>query len=362
LLPLLPRALTSLNTLKRAPMNDERTRAIPPIMHRDTALEVLAPARLHLGFLELGGDSVRRFGSLGFAIEAFPTIVRVAASDTDALSGSEAKRAADILARLRARFAVDRPVSIEVRAAPPAHAGLGSGTQLALALGTAVTRLSGLDVSPRRLAHALERGARSGVGIAAFEHGGFVVDAGSGPRTEVPPMLARLAFPEPWRVLLMLDPGAAGLHGALESTAFDRLAPEPPQVSAELCRLTLLGVLPGLVEHDLAAFGAAVTEIQAIVGDHFAPAQGGRFLSPRVARALAWLRSRGVACVGQSSWGPTGFAVVADASDAQAHVEAWRREHGGGGLEWQVCTARNRGAHVSSVVAHRARAGDGRQA
>ncbi len=331
-------------------------------MHRDTAVEVLAPARLHLGFLDLSADGGRRFGSLGVAIEAFPTLVRVTASDVDEVTGTNAERLAQMLARLRARFAVDRRVAIDVRAAPPAHAGLGSGTQLALAVGTAVTRLHGLDIPVRRVAHELARGARSGIGIAAFEHGGFVVDAGSGVRTDVPPVVARLAFPESWRVLLLLDPGAAGLHGTLESAAFDQLPPEPAHKSAELCRLTLMGVLPGLVEQDLGTFGTAVTRIQAIVGDHFAPAQGGRFLSPRVARALAWLHARGVACVGQSSWGPTGFAVVADATEAQAHVDAWRREHGAAGLEWLVCAARNRGAHISSVVAHRARAGDGRQA
>lgn len=327
-------------------------------MLRDSAVEVLAPARLHLGFLDLSGDRGRRFGSLGLAIDAFPTVVRATASERDDLAGGA--RVAAILARLRERFAIERPVALDVHAAPPAHAGLGSGTQLALAVGKAVTEVCGLALSARELAQALARGARSGIGIAAFEHGGFVVDAGPGAGGHVPPVVARVAFPETWRVLLLLDPASGGLHGSLESEAFDRLPPEPPAVSGELCRLTLMGVLPGLVERDLQRFGAAVTEIQARVGDHFAPAQGGRFLSRRVAEALAWLQARGVACVGQSSWGPTGFAVVADADEAQAHVEAWHRERPSSGLGWQVCSGRNRGAHVSSVVAHRARAGDGR--
>jgi beta-RFAP synthase len=328
-------------------------------MHRDNAVEVLAPARLHLGFLDLSGDRARRFGSLGLAVDAFPTLVRAAESERDEL-GAGATRAGAILARLRECFALDRPLALDVRSAPPAHAGLGSGTQLALAVGQAVTQLCGLAVSTRDLARALGRGARSGIGIAAFEHGGFVVDAGPGAAGGLPPIVARVAFPQSWRVLLMLDPAATGLHGAAEREAFDRLPPQPAAVSGELCRIAMMDVLPGLAEQDLARFGAGVTEIQAIVGDHFAPAQGARFLSPAVTHALAWLQSRGVACVGQSSWGPTGFAMVADAHEAQAHVDAWRREHDASRLTWQVCSGRNRGAHVSSVIAHRARTGDGR--
>jgi beta-RFAP synthase len=329
-------------------------------MHRDTAVEVLAPARLHLGFLDLSVDRGRRFGSLGLAIEAFPTVVRAAASDDDAVAGSDAARAATVLAQVRRRFAIDAAIALDVRASPPAHAGLGSGTQLALAIGTAVTRLCGRAVPARMLASELARGGRSGIGIAAFEHGGLIVDAGWGDSTPLPPVVARLPFPETWRVLLILDPAAQGLHGAVELQAFERLPPQPARVSGDLCRLALMGVLPALVEQDLARFGAAVTEIQAIVGDHFAPAQGGRFLSPRVAQALAWLEERGVTCVGQSSWGPTGFAVVANAAEAQAHIDAWHDEQPTGALVWQTCSARNRGAHVSSVLAHRLRARDGR--
>ena len=37
----------------------------------------------------------------------------------------------------------------------------------------------------------------------------------------------------------------------------------------------------------MAEFGPSITEVQRIVGDHFAPAQGGRFASSRVADVLA---------------------------------------------------------------------------
>ncbi len=78
--------------------------------------------------------------------------------------------------------------------------------------------------------------------------------------------------------------------------------------------------------------GARCSELQRIVGDHFASAQGGRFASARVAAALARLEAEGVTCVGQSSWGPTGFAVVESEAVAAQAVALLEKEFAGAGL------------------------------
>ena len=100
--------------------------------------------------------------------------------------------------------------------------------------------------------------------------------------------------------------------------------------------------LPALAEARLDAFGAAITEIQATVGDHFAPAQGGRFSSPVVASALERLGALGAACRGQSSWGPTGFVVAASAAEAAGWV-ATLTDLSAAGLRPQVVQANNQG-------------------
>ena len=79
--------------------------------------------------------------------------------------------------------------------------------------------------------------------------------------------------------MLILHPAAQGLHGAAETAAFRSLPPFPEARAAHLCRLVMMNLLPALVEADLFEFGRAVNELQRIVGDHFAPAQGGRFSS-----------------------------------------------------------------------------------
>ena len=108
----------------------------------------------------------------------------------------------------------------------------------------------------------------------------------------------------------------------------------------------------GVAEADLRRFGSAITELQQRVGDYFAPAQGGRFASPHVAAALAWLESAGVAGFGQSSWGPTGFAFAPSRADAERMAALARRHPNARMLDIRICVGLNRGAEV---VAHELR-------
>src|SRR5690606_12370632 len=147
---------------------------------------------------------------------------------------------------LCARLALP-PVAIRVEEAIPPHAGLGSGTQLALAIGAGLVRLYGLDLGARAIAALTERGARSGIGVGTFEQGGFVLDGGRDPSGGTPPVLLRTEFPHAWRFILVLDAQASGLHGVDEQEAFARLPPFPAERAAHLCRLVLMRLLPALV-------------------------------------------------------------------------------------------------------------------
>ena len=308
-------------------------------------VEVVASARLHMGFFDLNGGLGRRFGSFGLSLDGPRTVVTIARADRDRMQGCEAARAAQVLGAMTAALGLPGGHAVAVKSAIPAHSGLGSGTQLALAVAAALRRLHGLAADPRGDAARLARGARSGIGIGLFEQGGLVVDGGRGDATEVPPLLARLPVPAEWRVLLLLDPAGHGLSGAMERAAFADLPPMPEAACGEICRRVLLGVLPGLAEADLPAFGAAVTRIQHIMGDHFARAQGGRFTSARVGAALAALERLGAHGVGQSSWGPTGFAFAADEDEAARLARAVAAE----GLDIMTGRALNRGASIAAV-------------
>ena len=123
------------------------------------------------------------------------------------------------------------------------------------------------------------------------------------------------------------------------------MPPFPEASAAEICRLTLMQILPAVAEVDIAGFGAGVERVQDIVGDHFAPAQGGRFASAQVRRVAERLKARGAHGIGQSSWGPTGFAFAADDEEAR-RIAREARADCPPGIEIKVCKALNRGAEI----------------
>ncbi len=314
------------------------------------SVQVSAPGRLHMGFLDLNGELGRRFGSVGLALDPVCTRLHAERADSVEVSGDAPERTARVADRMLAQLGRPGGIRLHLETAIPEHVGLGSGTQLALAIGAAASRLYGLSWETPRIAHELDRGARSGIGVGAFDHGGFLLDGGRGATDRPPPLLSRLPFPSAWRVLLLLDTGEHGLHGNAELQAFRDLPRFPAASAAELCRIALMQLLPAIHEADLAGFAEAIWALQTRVGDHFAPAQGARFTSPLVAELLEQAAAAGLPA-GQSSWGPTGFVVLPD----QAAAERYRAtlQQAQPALDFRICQGRNTGAEVLEHQARR---------
>lgn len=295
------------------------------------AVSVRAPARLHLGFLDMNGGFGRKFGSLGLAITDVDTSLIAEYADDIDITGPSSERAANYAEQVLSHFGINGGVKMKIKSAIPEHAGLGSGTQLSLAVASAITHLYELtEQQATHLAAMLHRGARSGVGIGTFMYGGFIVDGGRGENTEVPPVISHMPFPEHWRIVLMFDDEAEGINGVPERRAFNTLAPMNEAMSGILCRLTLMQVLPAISENDCARFGEAITQIQNIVGDYFSNVQGGRYTSPFLKPILETMADEGATGMGQSSWGPTGFAIFPDETMAfqalKKRREEWKSE------------------------------------
>lgn len=309
-------------------------------------VRVKAPARLHFGFLDLHGGLGRRFGSIGVAIDT-PAVGLVAErAGALAVEGQEAERVRGYVHAAAGHLGLSSDLAIRIEEAIPPHAGFGSGTQLALSVAAALAALHGRPFAPADFADALDRGNRSGVGLAAFTQGGVIVDGGRDAGGAPPPVVARLPYPEAWRIILILDEGMTGVHGSREVEAFRDLPRFPEDQAAEICRIVLMQVLPALATAELEGFGSGISRIQRLIGDHFAPHQGGRYASPRVAEALYAIAAKGIAGYGQSSWGPTGFALVASEAQAQALVAELGPR---GPLRFVVARGRNSGATVTSL-------------
>ncbi|HXY59933.1 MAG TPA: beta-ribofuranosylaminobenzene 5'-phosphate synthase family protein [Methylocystis sp.] len=323
-----------------------------PALSNVNEVRVAAPARLHLGFLDLDGGVGRKFGGLGLSISGPRTRLTLTRADANAVEGPEVVRAKALLERAQAALAPGRAHRLVVHEAIPAHAGLGSGTQLALAVAAALRRLEDLPADAEADADLLQRGARSGLGAGLFTRGGFVVDGGRGASGRPPPIVSRLPFPAAWRILLISDPAAQGLHGEGEREAFARLPRFSAELAGEACRRVLLQALPALIEQDIAAFGEAISTIQAIAGDYFAPAQGGRrFVSAAVEKAVDALQTLGAVGGGQTSWGPTGFAFVSCEEEALRLQERAQSQRAAEGLKIQLVRGMDEGARIDAIYA-----------
>ena len=139
---------------------------------------VEAPARLHFGVLDLRGDLGRRFGGIGAAVPAPSLLLEARRAAELKAEGPDAARALEFARRFARHHGLDLRLHFCLHRSIPPHAGLGSGTQLALAVARAIAELCGLPTDVMSLAHAVDRGRRSGVGTWTFAYGGFVLEGG----------------------------------------------------------------------------------------------------------------------------------------------------------------------------------------
>lgn len=301
-----------------------------------------------MGFFDLSGSLGRHFGSIGVALNEISTRLSASPAATRLVTGPSSKRAELCLTMLCQALGVSDQLRIRIDSAIPEHVGLGSGTQMALAIGMALNGIYGLGLSVRQIAAVTERGLRSGIGIGIFERGGLVVDGGRGEKTITPPVLVQMDIPEDWRFVLVFDERGQGLHGSQEVQAFSQLPPFSALEAARLCYLLLMQGLPAVAEQDLGKFGEVITELQRSVGEHFASAQGGVFTSPEVAQVMAWLAGQGAVALGQTSWGPTGFCALQGVVLAEALAQQARERFAHfDKVTIVVASARNSGGEVA---------------
>lgn len=267
---------------------------------------VRTPRRLHLGLIDPTGSLGRRFGSIGVAIEGGYE-VRVLLSEKMEIKaqGEDIETIEKTLGKMNAAFGTGVNYLVEVRHGIPRHVGLGSTTQLSLAVGTAVARLNGIQVSIAELARVLGRGKNSGAGIYTFVYGGFVLDGGV--RNSIPPLVLREDFPGEWAFLLVIPELKRGPDEEEEKPAMESSFGDV-EAAREISHRILLGLLPALKERNIKAFGEHLSAIQKLVGRHFAGFQGGEFRED-ISLIVEFLNEKTYGA-GQSSWGPTVYGLI----------------------------------------------------
>ena len=319
-------------------------------------IHIQTGSRLHFGLLAVQAPTGRNFGGVGLMVDVPSCQLRVSLSDKDQIDATDnlVPRLTEWRRRYRELCPVEHrppPCRIEVQQAIPSHVGLGSGTQTALALAAALAALAGeARVPATELARRVGRGLRSALGIHGFEQGGFLVEAGKWEPEEISPLVSRVTFPDEWRLLLITPRDKRGLSGESERSAFAQLGSMPDSMTDRLCRIALMELIPAVQTRDFESVSTALFEFGRLNGEYFAPIQGGVFADPRMSELANWLRSRGCLGVGQSSWGPTLFALCRDEVEVAERRNEIFRLSVESNLELFVVRPRNESATYSSSV------------
>jgi beta-RFAP synthase len=296
----------------------------------------------------------RQFGGVGMMVDHPGIEMTVTQAPMWSATGPLAARALEFAQIYCNSSGVKEAFRLNIESAIPEHVGLGSGTQLGLAVARAMVEITGGqpwgDLSRDNLWLAMNfgRGRRSAIGAHGFTAGGLIVEGGKISDMAISPLLVRQDFPEDWHALLVTPRGLQGAHGLRESGAFADLATRDrdDRTTEALCRLVLLAMLPALGDEDLATFGEALYDFNRRVGEMFQPVQGGIYAHPRIEEIVKMLRRAGVKGVGQTSWGPTVFAIVP--SHEIGTVRDWLIRKGIANEEMVVTLPCNHGAVVNA--------------
>jgi beta-ribofuranosylaminobenzene 5'-phosphate synthase len=307
---------------------------------------VKTPARLQLGLIDLNGNLGRIFGGLGLGINRPNVILEVQSSEKLSVTGERKEQVKTLANHFLKTYNIKANVNINVKQVIPEHMGLGSGTQLALAVATTLAKLFDVNASVQELAGVMGRGKRTSVGTTIFEQGGFVVDGGKTTNEKkFPTTIFCQPFPKDWRIVVAVPDVNKGLANKEESDAFKELKPMKPEEAGKICRLTIMKLLPALFEIEIKSFGEALTQIQIVIGEHFAEVQGGIYSSQAATEGIALLQKLGVHGAGQSSWGPVFYGITTkdEARKIEGEIKLFLKRSVGGQVF--VAKANNRGAY-----------------
>jgi len=272
---------------------------------------VEAPSRLHFGLLSVpvGEQAGRSFGGVGLMLDRPRVMVQVERAERWTAAGPDAERALQAGQRFCESLDVADAFTINVIESPEHHAGLGSGTALALSVARAIACETGNgQLSSCELARHVGRGKRSAIGIHGFALGGLIIEHGKLPGEAIAPLVHHRPLPEAWRIVLARPAIEPAWHGDRETNAFGTA-----QISNQreaMLRLVEQSMLPALDAEDIHAFGEAVHQFNRLAGEAFRQAQDGAYAHPDIEELIDAIRHSGIAGAGQSSWGPTVFAIV----------------------------------------------------
>ncbi|MFQ5976350.1 MAG: beta-ribofuranosylaminobenzene 5'-phosphate synthase [Candidatus Hydrothermarchaeales archaeon] len=279
---------------------------------------IVTPSRIHMTLIDLNASIGRMDGGLGLALVSPNIKVNAQKSDKTKVEGPIADKAEAAAGKVLKRLNIDGGIKIRIEKAYPQHIGWGSGTQVAIAAGKAVCELYDKHISIKEIAETVGRGGTSGIGTAAFETGGFILDGGhsteekkdflpsSASKARPAPVLARYDFPD-WKIVLVVPKIRKEVHGKKEVNIFQKFCPIDISEVQKLTHLIMMKTLPAILDEDIQSFGQSINEIQ---NTGFKKIEV-ELQSPEV-KKLLHLCQKNSHGAGLSSFGPAIYSIVED--------------------------------------------------
>lgn len=218
-----------------------------------TSVSITSPSRLHFSLIDRNGEFGRVDGGIGVALNEPSMKIEVSAVDKEVEEKVNPEEVVPVLERMKSRIepALKGNYRVEILKKLPSHVGLGSRTQLSLSVAKAITVLENRSHGVVELAELVGRGGTSGIGTAAFDKGGFILDGGhvfrrekneskkgmeneeiktsflpsSASKVSPPPVLFQHALPNDWFFVVAIPMVKWGAHRLEEVEIFRRYCP-----------------------------------------------------------------------------------------------------------------------------------------
>ncbi|MHA1489911.1 MAG: beta-ribofuranosylaminobenzene 5'-phosphate synthase [Promethearchaeota archaeon] len=333
-------------------------------------VRITTPCRIHLSLIDENGYTGRIDGGLGLMLNR-PNVVLEATNSADEFQiecNRYYRESIEVInekaSKIFKAFNIsNKNFHFNLKKYYPSHVGLGSKTQLALAIATAIIKLKKKNnsLSIQKLTKIVERGGTSGIGWRGFETGGFIIDAGhdfgkgkeketflpSSASTSANPALTVLRYPIPdnWRFVLVIPNVKKGAYGDEEISIFQKHAPIPKEEVNEVSHQILMKVIPGILKRDLECFGEGLKRIQSI---------GFKKIEidlqhDIVKDLLILLEEFGVKAFGMTSFGPSVIGVTETDSEANELFKQVQKHLRNIGAHIYICKPNNTGAKIEYI-------------
>ena len=331
-------------------------------------VRITTPCRIHLSLIDENGYTGRVDGGVGLMLDQPNVVLEVSNSaDEFAIECHRYYRESVHVINEKASkvfklFHINnKNFHFNLLRYYPSHVGLGSKTQLSLAIGTAISKLKNMDIPIEEITKMVERGGTSGIGWRGFETGGFILDGGhdygigkekenflpSSASGSANPALtiSKYDIPENWRFVLVIPNVKPGAYGEEEVDIFKKYTPIPRDEVNEVSHQILMKMLPGILRNDLQCFGEGLKRIQSIGFKKIEIS-----LQKQIVKDLLKLFEKiGVKAYGMSSFGPSILGITDSDEEAEKLKETVEKHLNGIGGHIYLCRPNNTGAKIEYI-------------